>query len=118
MSEPDIPCDLCGFRLINARLLNELAVIAPGEKDVGPQRHQRMFEGECPEHGHRIVAFPNEGHSTLLASRLSKLFPRAECRKLRQILPDDERKRFQSALNGQYVWDDEDVARWRGALIG
>jgi hypothetical protein len=116
MSEPDIACDLCGLKLANARLANEMFLVAPSEKHIGPQRHQRMFEGECPTHGHRFAAFPNRGHSTLLESRIEKHFTKAERKKLRATLSDQERIKFQAALRGQYVWDDEDVARWRGAL--
>jgi hypothetical protein len=116
MSEPDIACNLCGKKLAGARLANEIYLVAPGEKGIGPQMHQRMFEGSCPEHGHRFVAFPGEGHSTLLASRLARHFTRAERRTLRATLPEPERACFQAALNGQYMWDDEDVARWRDAL--
>ncbi len=116
MAEPDIPCDLCGLRLVDARLTHETFLVAPGEKGIGPQRHQRMFEGECPEHGHRFAAFPSEGHSTLLASRLAKHFTNAERKALRATLPDEERKTFQAALGGQYAWDDEDVVRWRRSL--
>lgn len=116
MAEPDIACDLCGLRLANARLANEMFLVAPDEKRIGSQRHQRMFEGECPEHGHRFAAFPNEGHSTLLASELSKHFTNAQRKALRAALPDEERKIFQAALGGQYAWDDEDVARWRRSL--
>lgn len=116
MSEPHILCDLCGLALVNARLANELFLVAPGDKAIGPQRHQRTFEGECPTHGHRFAAFPNEGHSTLLASKLAKRFTKAEYRVLRATLPPQERADFQDALNGQRIWDAEDVARWRNAL--
>lgn len=116
MSEPDIPCDLCGLRLVNARMINEMFAAIPGDKNIGQQRHQRMFEGECPDHGHRFAAFPNEGHSTVLASRLAKRLTKAESRALWQKLSLGERKRFQLALRGQYAWDENDLERWRKVL--
>jgi hypothetical protein len=116
MSEPDIACSLCGLKLTNPRLANEMYLVAPGEKDIGPQLHQRMFAGECGTHGHRLAAFASEGHSTLLRSRFRKHFTKAEGRALRATLPDQERVNFQAAWSGQYMWDEEDVARWRGAI--
>lgn len=95
---------------------SELYAALPGEKRIGPQAHQRMFEGNCPEHGHRFAAFPNEGHSTILASRLLKLFKNAERKALRANLPEGERRDFQDSLNGQYAWDGEDVSRWKALL--
>jgi hypothetical protein len=116
MAEPDTKCDLCGQRLEGARMMSEMYLALPGEKRIGPQRHQRVFEGNCPEHGNRIVAFPNEGHSTILASRLGGLFKRAERRLLRANLSDQDRRDFQNALNGQYAWDGSDVSRWKTLL--
>ena len=116
MSEPQVACDLCGVKLTNAHLASEMFLVAPGEKDIGPRLHQRMFKGECPTHGSRFAAFPNEGHSTLLRFRFRKHFTKAERRALRATLPDQERVNFQAAWGGQYVWDDEDVARWHGAI--
>lgn len=116
MTQPDIACDLCGNKLADPRLANEMFLVATGEKSIGAQRHQRMFEGECPEHGRRFVAFPSEGHSTLLAAKFRKLFTRAERRALRAKLSGRDRSNFQAAWNGQYAWDDEDLAHWRQAL--
>jgi hypothetical protein len=116
MSEPDLICDLCGSTLANARLSNEMCLVAPGEMDIGPQRHQRMFEGECPDHGRRLVAFPSEGHSTLLAARIANHFTKAESKALLGILSGEEQANFRAAWKGQYLWDEGDIARWRGAL--
>jgi hypothetical protein len=116
VSRPVIHCNECGTQLENAKLSDEIFLLSPGKKQIGPQQHQRMFVGYCPEHGRRFVAFPNEGHSTLLASRLAKLFSNAERKKLRTILPAEERIIFQASLNGQYAWDESDVARWKEAL--
>lgn len=116
MSEPEISCDLCGLKLADARLANEMYLVAPDEKAIGPQLHQRMFSGECPGHGPRFVAFPSEGHSTLLRSQFRNHFTKAKARTLRSTLPRVEKLEFQAAWNGQYVWDDEDLARWRGVL--
>jgi len=116
MAEPIIDCDQCGHRLADARLVDETYLLAQGEKKIEPQRHLRMFEGECPEHGHRFVPFPNEGHSTLIAAKLRKKFTNAERKSLRKTLSDEQRATFQAALNGQYAWDDDDLARWAAAL--
>jgi hypothetical protein len=116
MSRPVIHCNECGTQLEDAKLSDEIFLLSPGKKQIGPQQHQRMFVGHCPEHGRRFVAFPNEGHSTLLASRLAKLFSKAERKSLRTILTAEDRATFQASLNGQYAWDESDVARWREAL--
>jgi hypothetical protein len=116
MTEPILHCDQCENRLVNARLVDETYLLAEGEKTIEAQRHLRMFEGECPEHGRRFVPFPNEGHSTLISAKLMKCFRNAEIKTLRKVLPKDQRKIFQAALNGQYAWDDDDLAFWRAAL--
>lgn len=116
MAEPDIRCDVCGARLKNARMSAELFLIEPGEKRIGPQRHQRNFEGDCPQHGKRIAAFPSEGHSTLLESWLGKLFSKEERRALKDTLEPEERRDFRDALRGQFAWDAKDVSYWKSKL--
>jgi len=116
MSEPEVSCNICGRRLVSARMSAELYLAKPDEKQIGPRAHQRMFEGECPEHGHRIVASPSEGHSTILASRLEKIFNKGEQSALRAHLARQERHDFQAALGGQYAWEESDVERWKAIL--
>lgn len=116
MAEPIIYCNECGKQLKNAKLADEIFLLEPGKKLIAPQQHQRTFKGDCPEHGNRFVAFPNEGHSTLIASQLKSIFSNAERKALRTLLDEDDRANFQAGLNGQYAWGSEDVSRWKCAL--
>lgn len=116
MSDPVIYCNECGKQLQNAKLAGENFLLAPGQKLIAPQQHQRMFRGECPEHGNRFVAFPSEGHSTLIASQLQKMFTKDERKALWELLDEGDRANFQAGVNGQYAWDNEDVNRWKSVL--
>lgn len=116
MAQPNIFCDQCGQRLIDAKFVDETVILEENSKAIGDKRFLRMFEGECPEHGHRFVYSPNEGHSTLLAARLQKKFSKAEQLALRDRLTVSEIAKFRMALKGQYAWDDDDLTQWIAAL--
>lgn len=112
MAAPVIHCDQCGVRLENAKLISERAIMKP-DKTIPDLGHQRMFEGVCPQHGRRIRGFPGEGHSTILESRLKKMFSKADRKELLAALTGQDRRNFQKAIHGRFVWDATDAAVWK-----
>ena len=116
MAEATIFCDLCGQKLADTKMTAEMAIAKPNDKAIPELGHQRMFEGVCPEHGRRIRGFPEEGHSTILESRLKKRFSKVERKAVMRVLERADRKQFQQALHGRYLWDEEDAVAWEAIL--
>lgn len=116
MTAPVLFCNQCKAELKNPRFVDEIIILPEDQRDIVDQGHLRMFEGDCPVHGHRYAFSASEGHSSLLKSSLNREFSKRDRVRLKGALTEDDWKIFKASLDGQYAWNTNDLGRWKSAL--
>jgi uncharacterized C2H2 Zn-finger protein len=77
----------------------------------------RDFQFSCPKCGHLFRQTLSVGHhSTLAAKELKARFPKNELKRLRGLLPVEEREIFRQTLRGKRMVGDEEIERWGNLL--
>ena len=89
---------------------HELAVVA---EDRSVSAVQRIFKGECPEHGEVFGDYKIGNHSTVIESRHKRYFTKPKRARLKAILPKKEHKFFSAFIHGNYIPTKGELNRWR-----
>lgn len=110
VSLPSGQCPHCGAELTNMRSRGEYALVAPDTRRV--HGTQRMFLGDCPDHGPMFALHKIGHHSTLGSKALRRRYPGRFQRIVKANLTSKQRSRFSKAMRGQYHPTPADIRHW------
>ena len=104
-------CPKCGFQ--PPKMQSEVVISSSSGEIHGTQRN---FDGACRTHGPFWDGSIGH-HSTLLESRLKRMFPKNTRKILLARLSADERKALKKALEGKLFAEPERIQSWQALTM-
>jgi uncharacterized C2H2 Zn-finger protein len=104
-----VQCPKCDKVVDIGKMDAEISEIGVVDHNVGFVA--RRFRATCPDCGpffHDRVGH----HCTITKKQMAQLFPKRQRRRLRDVLPEDERKPFMRTLIGKREPKDGEVEHW------
>ena len=106
-----VQCPKCSRPVYVGKIEAEISEIGVIDHNVGFV--VRRFRATCPGCGPFFHDHDHVGHhSTITKKQMAQLFPKRHRRRLRDLLPEDERKPFMRTLIGKREPKDGEVEHW------
>jgi hypothetical protein len=103
-----VNCPKCGKAAHLGPMIEMMEIGVPDPTVFGAVRR---FSATCPSCGPFFHDKPGH-HGTITEKQMSQRFPKETRKVLRNVLSQDERKRFNDALRGKREPNEEDIQRW------